>query len=536
MKSLNHLSVSLFLAILLAACSADQDMQMLSVIPAPQEVKLKTGVFAAGPETRIVLERGQDISASLPEMLDAYFEPLLSSSPEVICSENIETGAINLGLCPSLPKEGYMLKISPSSIVLKGGSNAGLFYGLQTLFQMFSTGRKGLTVAAAEISDYPVFPYRGFMLDAARHFFTVDEVKEMLDIMAFHKLNVFHWHLTDDQGWRIEIHSYPELTRIGAFRKRTLVGKDPGGHYDEHTLFDERPYGGFYSQEEIREVVAYAAERNITVIPEIEFPGHAVAALASCPWLSCTGEQYEVRQTWDIDDRTFCIGKESTFTFMENVLEEVMELFPSGYIHIGGDECPVKMWKNCPDCAVRMREENIGTERGLQGYALRRIGKFVEEHGRHLIGWDEILEAGIDQETVVMSWRGTEGGIRAARMGNRVIMSPTSHCYFDYYQSEETEKEPLAWGGYLPVGQVYSFNPVEGLDEEQASHVLGVQANLWTEYIADLWQAEYMMLPRLAALSEVAWSSEHDYPDFMTRLSCMQRLYEAADWNFRRLK
>ena len=534
MKITSKLLLSLIALSTFAACHQDR---ILPVVPQPQEVTFSSGQFVARPSTHIVVPEHEASGTFLPGLLNAYFKEHFPEALEVVASDQLQADAINLRLNPELPREGYELKVRTHNIELAGGSDAGLLYGIQTLLQMFSAGQDGVSASAAQITDWPEFGYRGFMLDAARHFFTVDEVKELLDIMTLHKMNVVHWHLTDDQGWRIEIKKYPQLTEVGAYRKRTIVGKDPSGHYDEHTPFDNTPHGGFYTQDQIRDIVAYAAARNITVIPEIEFPGHAVAALASYPWLSCTGEQYEVRQTWDIDDRTFCIGKESTFEFMENVLKEVIGLFPSEYIHIGGDECPVKMWQKCPLCAQRMKEENISTERGLQGYALRRIEKFVSAYGKHIVGWDEILEAGIDKTAIVMSWRGTEGGVRAAKKGNRVIMSPTTNCYFDYYQSENQEAEPLAWGGYLPLETVYAFNPVEGLDEKQSELVLGVQANLWTEYIPDLQQAEYMTLPRLAALSEVAWTRRglRNYENFSARLSPLFSLYEHMGWNYRKL-
>ena len=283
----------------------------------------------------------------------------------------------------------------------------------------------------------------------------------------------------------------------------------------------------------MREIVEYAAARHITVVPEIEFPGHAVAALASYPWLGCTGERFNVRETWDIDDRVFCLGKESTFTFMENVLSEIIDLFPSPYIHIGGDECPDKMWQKCPSCAARMKEEGLETFRQLQGYGVRRLEKFLSEHGRSIIGWDEILEAGVEPSAVVMSWRGAESGIRAAQSGNRVIMSPTDYSYFDYYQFDSTVVQPLAWGGYLPLEKVYSFDPYSGLDPEQRGLVLGVQANLWTEYIPSLCQLEYMMLPRLAALSETAWSpSKKNINRFLMECKRFERLYASLGYNY----
>lgn len=453
-----------------------------------------------------------------------------------------ERGSIRFERCDTLPAGGYRLAVRREGITILSSDAAGAYHAVQTLRQLLPAealqpdGRlRAVEIPEVTITDRPCMAYRGLMLDVARHFFTVDEVKRTLDLMALHKMNVFHWHLTDDQGWRIEIRRYPELTRVGSVRRRTLIGKDPGGEYDESCRYDETPYGGYYTQEEIREVIDYAARRFITVVPEIEFPGHAVAALASYPWLGCTGERYEVRQTWDIDDRVFCPGRESTFEFIEGVLDEVMDLFPSKWIHIGGDECPTKMWARCPHCRERMRTEHIADLRGLQGYATARVERFLQAHGRQLIGWDEILEGGVTPTAVVMSWRGTEGGVRAARQGNRVVMSPSTYCYFDYYQSEDTASEPLAWGGFLPLERVYAFDPLEGLDAGERTCVLGVQANLWTEYIPDFDQAQYMLLPRLSALAEVGWSLDRkDWTDFRQRLARQVRRYDALGYRYAR--
>ena len=448
---------------------------------------------------------------------------------------------INFILDETIPNEGYRMEVAPETIDIASSGAAGAFYALQTLRQLMSAEAfaaddvKAVMIPAVRIEDAPMLGYRGTMLDVGRYFFPVEDVKSVLDIMAMHKLNTFHWHLTEDQGWRIQIDKYPRLTEVGSMRKRTIIGKDPNGEYDENTPFDTIPHGGFYTKDQIREVVQYAAERFITVIPEIEFPGHSLAALASYPWLGCTGEQYEVRQSWDIEDRVFCPGKETTFEFLEGVLEEVVELFPSEYIHIGGDECPTKYWQKCPHCAKRMKEEGLKTHRQLQGYGIARVEKFLESHGKHLIGWDEILEAGVTPNSIVMSWRGTEGGIKAAKQGNRAIMAPSTYCYFDYYQSKDRENEPLAWGGYLPLEKVWSFNPYEGLAESEKQFILGVQANLWTEYIPHIKQAQYMLLPRLAALCEIAWTADRgEYEDFIERLPAMEAMYDVCGYEHRK--
>lgn len=514
--------------------------ETVSIIPEPSSVEMTEGAFRLTEKTQA------NFLYEAPEL--EYVASALEDITEAVFGQGIKMNlssldashGINFILDENIPSEGYKLEVAAETIDIASSSAAGAFYALQTLRQLmtaeaFTAGDvKAVEIPAVKIEDAPLLGYRGTMLDVGRYFFPVEDVKCVLDIMAMHKMNTFHWHLTDDQGWRIEIDKYPKLTEVGSMRKRTIIGKDPNGEYDENTPFDNVPHGGFYTKEQIREVVEYAAERFITVIPEIEFPGHAVAALASYPWLSCTGEQYEVRQSWDIDDRVFCPGKETTFEFMEGVLAEVVEMFPSEYIHIGGDECPTKFWQKCPHCAKRMKEEGLKTYRQLQGYGIDRIEKFLEAHGRHMIGWDEILEAGVTPNSIVMSWRGTEGGIKAAKQGNRAIMAPSTYCYLDYYQSEDRENEPLAWGGHLPLEKVYSFNPFEGLSESEKDYILGVQGNLWTEYIPEIKQAQYMLLPRLAALCEVAWTSDRGgYDDFIERLPALEALYDAAGYQHR---
>lgn len=516
----------------------------VAVVPQPVAVECGDGTFRLTGDMPVRMVGGAESDARMEwvaDALDEVVEPLFGRKLSVGTGDASIPGAVNIGRADTLPQEAYRLTVADDRIEILAGGPEGAFHAVQTLRQLLPAaafgedGLRAVELPAVRIDDRPALAYRGLMLDVARHFFTVDEVKRTLDLMALHKMNVFHWHLTDDQGWRIEIRKYPELTRVGSVRKRTLIGKDPGGEYDESCRYDETPYGGFYTQEEIREVVDYAARRFITVIPEIEFPGHAVAALASYPWLSCTGEQYEVRQTWDIDDRVFCPGREETFEFIEGVLDEVIGLFPSKYIHIGGDECPTKMWEQCPRCRARMRAEGLTRPRQLQGYATVRVERFLQRHGRELIGWDEVLDGGVSPTAIVMSWRGTEGGIRAARQGNRVIMAPTTHCYFDYYQTDDTAREPLAWGGYLPLGQVYAFDPAEGLSSDERQFLLGVQANLWTEYIPDFDQAQYMLLPRLGALAEVGWgTATDDYEGFVRRMRRLTGLYDACGYRYAR--
>ena len=535
-------SIAIFITcVLFVGCAGNVvSSEVVSVIPEPAFMEVGEGTFRLTPKTQanflFEAPEMEYVASALAEMTSDVFGEAIKMN----LSSLDATRGINFILDETIPNEGYRMEVAPETIDIASSGAAGAFYALQTLRQLMSAEAftaedvRTVEIPAVRIEDAPMLGYRGTMLDVGRYFFPVDDVKSVLDIMAMHKLNTFHWHLTEDQGWRIQIDKYPRLTEVGSMRKRTIIGKDPNGEYDENTPFDTIPHGGFYTKDQIREVVQYAAERFITVIPEIEFPGHSLAALASYPWLGCTGEQYEVRQSWDIEDRVFCPGKETTFEFLEGVLEEVVELFPSEYIHIGGDECPTKYWQKCPHCAKRMKEEGLKTYRQLQGYGIARVEKFLESHGKHLIGWDEILEAGVTPNSIVMSWRGTEGGIKAAKQGNRAIMAPSTYCYFDYYQSKDRENEPLAWGGYLPLEKVWSFNPYEGLAESEKQYILGVQANLWTEYIPHIEQAEYMLLPRLAALCEIAWTAERGtYDDFLTRLPAVEAMYDAFDYNHR---
>ena len=435
-----------------------------------------------------------------------------------------------------LAPEAYVLDTRKGKVVITGGSEAGVFWGRQTLAQIVA--QCGDHIPGVLIRDEPAFAYRGAHLDCCRHFFPVDDVKTFLDMMALHKLNVFHWHLTEDQGWRAEIKQYPKLTEIGSVRAETLVG-----HYGSKE-YDGTPYGGFYTQDEMRDIVAYAAERFITVVPEIEMPGHASAALASYPELGCRGKDYPyiVQTTWGVFPEVLCVGNPETFTFLEGVLDEICEIFPSEYIHIGGDEAPREEWEKCPKCQALMKEKGFTREAELQSYLNNVIEEYLAQKGRKIIGWDEILEGGVSQSATVMSWRGVEGGIAAAKMGNDVIMTPNGFCYFDHYQTKDPQAngEPLAIGGYLPLSKVYSFNPYDQLNDEEKAHVKGVQANMWTEYVASFDHVQHMELPRMAAIAEVAWSLDHrtDYADFLSRIEkalvpvYTSRNYRYADYAF----
>jgi len=438
--------------------------------------------------------------------------------------------------------EGYILRADEKGVVIAGKKPAGVFYGVQTLLQLIypnpmdagAGGSAEFLIPGVLITDQPRFPWRGMHLDVCRHFFPKEFVKRYIDLLAMHKMNVFHWHLTEDQGWRIEIKRYPKLTEIGAWR----VDRE-GEKWDKRKRAmpgEKATYGGYYTQEELREVVAYAASRYVTVVPEIEMPAHAVAALAAYPQYSCTGGPFSVMTGgyWPITD-IFCAGNDSTFEFLENVLSEVIGLFPGTFIHIGGDEAAKDNWKKCPKCQERIRTEGLKDEGELQSYFIKRIEKFIASKGRRLIGWDEILEGGLPPEATVMSWRGMKGGITAASEGHDVVMTPTDFCYFDYYQAKEDE--PQGIGGFLPLEKVYGFEPVPGeLDADKQKHILGAQGNVWTEYIPTPEHAEYMVLPRMCGLAEVVWSPKNarDWTDFQDRLNTHCRRLDIIGANYRR--
>ena len=428
--------------------------------------------------------------------------------------------------------------------MVKASAYNGFLYALQTLKQLtdveiFSDKvdpDQKFLFPVVSIKDKPRFAYRGMHLDCARHFFSVEEVKKYLDIMAAYKLNRMHWHLTEDQGWRIEIKKYPKLTQIGAFRNGTMVGKDFNSN-------DGIRYGGYYTQEQVKDIVAYAQKLGITVIPEIDLPGHMLGALAAYPELGCTGGPYEVWTRWGVSDQVMCPGKEDMFIFLEDVFTELMELFPSEYIHIGGDECPKTEWEKCPNCQARIKalgikaDDKHSAEQYLQNYVTARVQKFLNDHGRKIIGWDEILEGELAPGATVMSWRGVDGGVKASALGFDVIMTPNTYCYFDYYQSGDKDNEPLAIGGNLPIEKVYGYEPFDGLDASQQKHILGVQANLWTEYIGTDDYLEYMLLPRMCALSEIQWCAK-DAKDFDRFASALRaesfKIFDTLGYNYRK--
>lgn len=521
----------------MTACGQKVIQTEQAVVPMPQiiENSLENEFFKLTPKTKIVVGFKDDKTDYAVAALNAIMTDLFGKELTVVES-NIEADkAINILFEPAANEgfkgeEGYQIDIEDSKIEIKAATSHGVFNAVQTLRQLipaeaFDTEELAVVeLKEVEIEDFPEFAWRGMMFDVCRHFFTVEELKENLDMLAMHKINTFHWHLTEDQGWRIEIKKYPLLTEIGSVRKETVIGHNSGE-------YDGTPYGGFFTQEQVKEVVQYAAERFITVIPEIEIPGHSVAALAAYPWLGCTGEEYEVLTSWGVDPRVMCPGKETTFEFIENVLSEVIPLFPAEYFHIGGDECPTSEWAKCPDCAKRMKAEGIKNVHYLQSYVTARVEKFLNEHGKKLIGWDEILEGGVTPTATIMSWRGPQGGIKAAKQGNNAVMTPNTHCYLDYYQTKDRENEPDAIGGYLPLEQVYSLDPYAELTEEQKPYIIGVQGNLWTEYIPTYSQAQYMLLPRLSAIAEVGWHKA-DYESYLGRLNNLRKYYDHYGYNY----
>lgn len=502
----------LFLVTLLWLFSCQAEPEKLSLprfIPEPLSVSPREGFFVLGTSI------GLTAAPSFPVSAD-FLREFLSASPAL----TVEAGNdLVLQQDTTLPEEGYRLEVKPDQIVLSAATDRGAFWGIQTLRQMLpavlESGQfegRPIGIPCARIADAPRFPYRGMHLDVGRHFFPTGFIKKYIDAIAMLKMNTFHWHLTEDQGWRIEIKKYPRLQEIAAYRPETLIG-----HYnDQPQKFDGKRYGGYYTQDEIREVVAYAAARFVTIIPEIEMPGHAQAAIAAYPELGCTGKSISVATTWGVFEDIYCTS-EATFEFLEAVLDEVLDLFPGEYIHIGGDEAPKIRWETCPNCQRRIKAEGLADEHELQSYFITRIEKYLNSKGRQIIGWDEILEGGLAPNATVMSWRGISGAIEAAKQGHPVVMTPTSHCYFDYYQSENPG-EPLAIGGYLPLEKVYAFDPVPGeLTPSEAAYVMGAQGNIWTEYLSTPEAVEYMAFPRILAMSEVVWSAadKKDYPAFV---------------------
>ena len=511
----------------------------LGLIPLPNKVVQSNGEFKLTKETKIVLmnssfelevsylnsylKTNYDLELQVVSVLPSDGNYMIITEPEV------KVGQL----------ENYSLNVNQNQILFSAEGNAGLFYSMQTLLQLLPLQKSAeVKIPCVQIKDSPRYAWRGMHLDCSRHFFTKEEVKKYIDYLAMYKFNVFHWHLVDDQGWRIEIKKYPLLTKIGSQRKETIIGKpafNKDGTPSKDDKYDGIAYGGFYTQEDIKEVVAYAKSKYITVVPEIEMPGHSLAALAAYPNYSCTGGPFETFTKWGVSDDVYCAGNDSTFLFLENILSEVMDLFPGKYIHIGGDECLKDRWKVCPKCQKRIADEKLKDESELQSYFITRIEKYVNSKGKQIIGWDEILEGGLAPNAALMSWRGTEGGIAAAQQKHFVVMTPGKPCYFDHYQSKDKTKEPLAIGGFNPLVAVYAYNPTpQALLENESKYIMGAQGNVWTEYITDFAKVQYMSMPRMAALSEVLWTlpEKKNYKDFLMRLKIHSKTLDKMGVNY----
>ncbi len=526
-------TILLFITLLFFSSCKDKRAVEINIIPEPASVTPGNDWITWGNKISLVTstEEEKNMAVFLQQFLatkgiqTALVDSKTSDDQQVIFSLHQDT---------SLHKEGYQLVIDKAGVHLSANSGAGLFYSVQSLFQLLESRDETIQLPFVQVIDQPRFAWRGLHLDVGRHFFSVEFIKRYIDLMSHYKLNTFHWHLTEDQGWRIEIKKYPKLQEIAAFRKETVIGHASTRTRKEPHQFDGTRHGGFYTQEEIKDVVAYAAQRYITVVPEIELPGHALAALAAYPELGCTGGPYEVATTWGIFDDVFCAGKESTFIFLQDVLDEVMPLFPAQYIHIGGDECFKDKWKKCPHCQERIKTEKLKDENELQSYFIQRIEKYINAKGKRIIGWDEILEGGLAPNATVMSWRGEEGGIAAAQQNHEVIMTPSKWLYLDYRQ-DTAKSEPLAVKVLVDVPTVYSYEPVPAqLKMEEAKYIIGVQANVWTEYMKTDDHVEYMVYPRAIALAEVAWSAKEkrNYNDFLKRLQSNRILLDAWKVNY----
>ena len=512
-----------------------------ALVPLPQKMECREGAFSLQPGTQILADpalrgTGQYLAERLRQATGWKLKVVARKAPRAA------KGAIVLTCtdAKAIGSEGYELNVAPDSVVIRASGQAGLFYGVQSLLQLLppqvfaSRPVPGVDwkVPCVAIEDRPRFKWRGLLFDVARHFFSTAEVKQMLDAMASQKMNMLQVHLTDDQGWRVAIRKYPRLTQVGAWRDGAGFGLDP----KLSTAYRaDGKYGGFYTKADIREIVAYAASRHITVVPEIEMPGHASAALSAYPDLSCTGGPYTTGTKGGVFAGVYCAGNDASFEFVQNVLAEVIGLFPGQYIHIGGDEVPKDNWKKCPKCQARIKQEGLKNENELQSYFIRRLEKFINSKGRTLVGWSEIREGGLARNAVMMDWIG--GAVEAAGAGHDVIMSPTGFCYLDYYQSTNHAAEPKAIGGYVPLSKVYSFEPIPAkLDPKDQPHILGAQGNLWTEYIPNIQHAQYMVFPRLCALAEVTWSprDSRNWEDFVRRLQTQFQRFDQSGVNCRK--
>lgn len=541
MRALNTIFI-ITTAVVLFSCAVNapetgETFMTPAVIPEPVQMQMKEGSFELKPSTAIVYTEGDTAALAAAEMLKKEVSALMKTTLQTKTGKGSQAIVFEFDSAIAQP-EGYRLNIGPDQMSIKASTGVGYFYAIQTLRQVWETSghweQDGIRLPQLEINDYPRFAWRGMMLDVSRHFFPKDFIKKYIDYLAMNKLNTFHWHLADDQGWRIQIRKYPLLTEKGAWR----VNKEemPWNARPPQQEGEKADFGGFYTQDDIREVVKYASERHVTVVPEIEMPAHVSAAIASYPWLSCQQKPITVPSggVWPITD-IYCAGNDSTFMFLEDVLTEVMELFPSKYIHIGGDEATKTEWEHCSKCRARMKAEGITDVQELQSYFIRRIEKFLNAHGRNLIGWDEILEGGLAPNAAVMSWRGMSGGVEAAKTGHKAVMCPGSHLYFDHYQGDQ-QLEPLAIGGFSPISHVYAFDPAPDSLGEAAKYIMGGQANLWTEYVPTSEHAEYMTFPRIYALAELLWSPRQNknWEHFLKKVNRHLPLLEQRHINYAR--
>jgi len=540
----------LTVVLLLLSLALTKAFSQINIVPQPAEIKMGAGNYILTASTKIMYGASAEKQA---KYLQGFLKNNYGLSLALVLHNGKTCGSSAASIqvfqkANSAAADSYELSIASDKLSIEGNTAPGVFYAIQSLLQLLPATHhladKKITIPALVINDHPRFSYRGMHLDVGRHFFPADYIKKYIDYLAFNKFNYFHWHLTEDQGWRIEIKRYPRLTSVGGFRNGTIIGRYPG------TGNDNQPDGGFYTQKEIKEIVTYAADRYVTIIPEIELPGHGSAAIAAYPQLSCFPGQKTlipetmssaaskkatgklVQETWGVFEDVFC-PSEYTFTFLQNVIDEVLPLFPSKYIHIGGDECPKEAWKKSAFCQQLIKDKNLKDEHGLQSYFIQRIEKYINSKGKKIIGWDEILEGGLAPNATVMSWRGEEGGIEAAKQGHDVIMTPGATCYFDHSQNKK--EDSITIGGYLPLQTVYGYEPIPAvLSVEQAKHVLGAQANVWTEYISNTAKLEYMIFPRMSALAEVLWSpkEKRNYADFEKRLPAIVERYNFWGVNF----
>lgn len=538
-NNLKSIALAMTIGLLFAQCTPAPTAQAnYEVIPMPQSITLSNSdsQFVLHSGTLISYTSGNEDMARNAQFLQTYLADQLGYTLRI--EPGIASEGIVLKLNEGQASEGYTITVDADRVLVEATSPAGIFYGIQTIRKAVPVEMGAVVgLPAGIITDAPRFAYRGAHLDVCRHFFSVDSVKTYIDMLVLHNMNKFHWHLTEDQGWRMEIKQFPKLTEIGSVRNGTMIRKDWNSN-------DSIQYGGFYTQDECREIVKYAADRYITVIPEIDMPGHMVAAVTAYPELGCTGGPYEVRTIWGVSEELLCAGNEKVYDFVDKVLDEVMDVFPSKDIHIGGDECPKTEWEKCPKCQSKIKalglkkDDRFTAEQKLQAYFTKHVDEYLTKHGRNAIGWDEILEGGVSENATVMSWRGESGGIEAARLKHRVIMTPNTYCYFDYYQSKDRDNEPFAIGGFLPIKHVYDYEPLPAnLTPEEQSYIWGVQCNVWTEYIPTFSHVQYMMLPRGAALSEVQWSlpEAKDYEKFKNeRLPRLIKIYELYGYNYSR--